>query len=106
MAWLPLKPELRKESTYDPEALTDWVSSLQDTKYSFVKEFFAAIDDTRNGWPTPFNNESVPISLRLLEKYWISEHTEEFLEGLLLRYHALASEQGDHIDSYQHPKSI
>lgn len=51
-----MKPELRLESHYNPEELASWVTELdENAQYSFVKEFFAAIDDTKHGWPTPFN---------------------------------------------------
>jgi len=55
--WLPLKPELRKESYFNPKALVEWISSQEGAQYSFVKEFFAAIDDANYGWPTPFNEK-------------------------------------------------
>jgi hypothetical protein len=30
VVWLPLKPELRKESHYNPEALAQWVIDLDE----------------------------------------------------------------------------
>ncbi len=84
--------------------LINWIENLQETNYSFVKEFFAAIDDAEFGWPMPFNYQSVPMVLRLLEKYWVSEHTAEFVEAITLRYRALATEQGD--TDVSNPNSI
>jgi hypothetical protein len=84
--------------------LISWIQSLDDAKYSFVKEFFAAIDDAKFGWPLPFNYQAVPLTLRLLEKYWVSEHEAEFVEALYFRYQALASEQGD--EGVSDPASI
>ncbi len=79
---------------------------MEDTSYSYVKEFFAAIDDTYYGWPKPFNYESVPILLRLLDKYWKSKSSIEFLEALQIRYTALTIEQGDNPDDFPVPKTI
>ena len=95
VVWLPLKPDIRKESYYSPNALVEWISSLEGVKYSFVKEFFAAMDSSTYGWPTPFNEQSAPIILRLLEKYWFSSNKDEFLEALIFRYQALLTAQGD-----------
>ena len=86
VVWLPLDPELRKEARYNPQKMAEWISTLEGAEYSFVKEFFAAIDHHELGWPAPFNAESVPVLLRYLEKYWYSSIKEEFLDGLRLRY--------------------
>lgn len=83
VVWLPLDPEIRKESYYNPKNMIDWISSLESgAKYSYVKEFFAAIDDVKDGWPAPLNDQSAPILLRLLEKYWFSQYSNEFVEAL------------------------
>jgi hypothetical protein len=93
VVWLPLKPDLRINSKYNPDRLAEWVTTLDEqTQYSFIKEFFAAVDDKEHGWPAPFNFQSVPILLRLLEKYWVSNNKAEFVEALQLRYVSLLKE--------------
>lgn len=89
VVWLPLDPALRQEAKYNPEAMKDWILSLKGTKYSFVKEFFAAVDHAEMAWPAPFSHDTVPVALRYLSNYWYTELKDEFLYGLRLRYHAL-----------------
>jgi hypothetical protein len=93
VVWLPLRPDLRQDTRYNPDRLAEWVTTLDErTQYSFVKEFFAAVDDKEHGWPAPFNYQAVPILLRLLEKYWVSNNKAEFVEALQFRYAALLKE--------------
>jgi hypothetical protein len=69
--------------------LFEWLETLQNTEYSYVKEFFAAIDHSTEGWPAPFTQQSVSILFRLFDKYWHSTHKAEFIESLQLRFNAL-----------------
>lgn len=52
----------------------DWVISVQGSNYSFVKEFFAAIDDVELGWSAPFTPQVVPLLIRQLEDLHMESH--------------------------------
>ena len=55
VVWLPLDPALRQEAKYNPEAMKEWIQTQKGAEYSFVKEFFAAIDHAEKAWPAPFS---------------------------------------------------
>ena len=107
VVWLPLRPDIRKESYYNEQALIKWISEFEDgANYSYVKEFFAAIDSNTYGWPAPFNEQAVPILLRLLEKYWFSHSQDEFKEALIFRYDALLQHNNENPGDFFYPNSI
>jgi hypothetical protein len=69
IAWLPLDPKLRERERFDVEKLSEWFHEVEDSDYSFVKEFFAGIDHANLAFTMPFNEAALPVFLRLFEKY-------------------------------------
>lgn len=71
-----------------------WVKSVEGSDYSFVKEFFAAIDNSSLGWAAPFDTEALPVLLRLYLKSPLATNKAEVLEALRLRYQESMTEAG------------
>lgn len=94
VAWLPLDQEVRDKYKFDVNKLMGWVKSVEGSDYSFVKEFFAAIDNSSLGWAAPFDTEALPILLRLYLKSPLTTQKDELLEALRLRYQESMTEGG------------
>ena len=84
--WLPLDPKLQDSKAFDVEKLSEWFHSIEDSDYSFVKEFFAGVDSANQSFTMPFNEAALPVFLRLFEKYADSPNIPELVEALAKRY--------------------
>lgn len=65
VAWLRLKDSIRKEKTFRTQQMMNWVASVSASPYNYVREIFAAVDSSANGYPVPFNHEYIPTVIRL-----------------------------------------
>jgi hypothetical protein len=83
---LPLDPKLRENESFDVKKLSEWFHEVEDSDYSFVKDFFAGIDQANLAFTMPFNEAALPIFLRLFEKYAQSPNIPELVEALAKRY--------------------
>lgn len=85
MAWLPLDPKLRNETTHvwNETKLHTWYDGVKDSPYNLVKDYMAMIDTTDAQYPAPFNMESVPMLMRTFEAWSpYAGFKEELIESL------------------------
>jgi hypothetical protein len=93
LGWLNLHEDLRNTSAtggtaaWDEAKFHEWYPTLENSTYSQVKEYFAAIDTVDDSYPAPLTSESVPIFLRDFED-WIPDGVlkREFMEALGKRF--------------------
>ena len=86
VAWLPLDPKLRSSDAFDQDKLMQWFATVEGSRYSFAKEFFAAIDTPDYSYPAPFNSQSIPVQMRLFTNMFqndgASKFSFDFIEAL------------------------
>jgi hypothetical protein len=104
--WLPLDPKLREKETFDVDKLSDWFHEVEDSDYSFVKEFFAGVDHANLAFTMPFNEAALPVFLRLFEKYAQSPNIPELVEALSKRYEQAYLSSKKEVGILHRPESV
>lgn len=97
---------MRESESFSAEDLKSWCSEVHQSDYSFVKEFFAGIDDSEKGFAMPFNEEALPIFLRLFLKYSSSPNTPELIEAIQKRYEKVYLENKQEPGIIQKPENL
>lgn len=87
LSWLPLDPNLRYKKAWNVKKLENWFETVENSAYSFVKEFMAAIDTADESYPGPFNAEYVPMMMRAFVDWSpYEDFNNEFMESINYRF--------------------